>query len=82
MQLDGQLAGDPEAVELFKSVVAIKVDLTSRDASNPARDVAVKYGVHGIPDFRIIGKDGKELEAMVGPSVKDVKSGIRKALGK
>lgn len=80
MQLSGQLAGDAEAVDLLKQVVAIKVDLTVRDASNPARAVAAKYGVHGIPDFRIIDRDGKEI--LQTSRLDEIKKGIKRALGK
>ena len=48
------------------------MDLTDRSASNPARVVALKFGVRSIPDLRVLGPDGKQLGVIDSADVDDL----------
>lgn len=81
MKLDGQLA-DPSLAETLGGFVLLRMDLTDRSEKNPARPIAQRFGVSGIPDVRVLDGEGKEKSKVRGRSARDLQSELKAALGK
>lgn len=59
-KIEAESYGTPEFKEATSNMVLCKVDTDKEPA------IAQKYGVGGIPDLRILDKNGSELKKMVG----------------
>ncbi|NUN48168.1 MAG: hypothetical protein HUU15_04975 [Candidatus Brocadiae bacterium] len=69
--LDGQLA-DPSVADVLKTFVLLRIDLTDRSASNPARAVAQQYQVGTIPDLRVLDAEGRVTATVRARSASDL----------
>lgn len=62
---------------LLAKFVLVKMDLTDRSVANPARAVAIRFGVRSIPDVRVLAADGKELGVIDSADVNDLISQLK-----
>lgn len=67
--------------ELAKDFILVKIDLTDRAASNPARALAQQYSVTGIPDIRILSSEGTQI-ASPDSTKAAIMAEMKKVLGK
>lgn len=57
---------------LLASFVPIAVDLSDRSPSNPAVEVARKYGIRYLPDLRILSPEGDFVATIDSSDVNDL----------
>jgi hypothetical protein len=66
---------DPQVVELTKKFVCVNID-----PRNDPKGVGQQFGVRGVPDVRLLGPDGVEIQKLQGRSPQQVLQQLQSVL--